>query len=1101
MQYICGTDLRRQAVRNSASTNGIDFLEVYVSESKIQTPQAPTLSPRFRALLVMYCFKSINSQGLREENVTIDGGTRIKNIRIDWADSASRIIQDLANNSSSQITDDLTEEEKKIILDMDLPYDRALVIRPDALGDFSDYSIKLVSAIDYNNSDNNRLNAGRPSSGTHLPLQNFDVLLSKVDFSFRANCYSDFDCKPETICPEGSMIEPDIDYMSKDFASFRRIMLDRFSTIIPEWKERNPADMGIVITELVSYVCDHLSYYQDAVATEAYLGTARRRISIRRHARLLDYFVHDGCNARAWIFFELNDQVPGGEEGIVANNAPEAFLVERGTKLLTKDKTQLNQESSHNLPHIVESADFLDSVTKGDVEVFETMQELTVYKNHNKIFFYTWGRSVCCLSAGVTSATVINEDNKLSFHLFEWSDIGGSNPENEKIKKIKESLMDLLDLAWLSGVNVRIKKIPIPSPPPPTSSYESVIEITNGLNSPIYLLLNKEKTLVTVAKDEKGEFEITKLFASKKGNNLLIHTTTLKSGDVLIFEELVSPTTHKQADADPLHRHAVRLSKVTPNYDALFNVSLIDITWSQEDALPFPLCIDAVPNENLSDEETGGHIAKEETSLIPKTTQSAISIARGNVVLADHGYTITKSITPSMLPNYIQFRDIGQHYQVEDFDSVGDYGRNNDKKDNVEFVGSDSPIGATELLGFAPYPRPSGDGFSFNPSLSGRPLTYAAPFDKSGSASKGTLSNPRNAMPAIRIFVNKDGKENTWCPTRDLLERGEFDEEFVIETENDGTAFIRFPNLSASTRGMTGRPSSDGNGIADGNTIVAPSTDRISQVYPFYAMYRIGNGKRGNVGPESISRVVIDGVSKSLFSNIRNPMPALGGQHPEDIELVRHYAPEAFRIQDRAVTPEDYVAVLKHHPEVQRAYATIRWTGSWYTVFVSVDRYGGKPVDEKFKQGIRNFLNHYRLAGYDLEIREPSYVPLQIRTKLCIKPNYYFENVKGKLLEVFSNHVNSDGTIGFFHPDNLTFGQPILLSRLYEAAMSVDGVESCKVEIFQRWGKLPNNEIQNAMINMQYFEIARLDNDQNFPENGRIEFVGQVGATGGVEKV
>ena len=37
------------------------------------------------------------------------------------------------------------------------------------------------------------------------------------------------------------------------------------------------------------------------MATEAYLATARRRISVRRHARLVDYRMHEGCNARAWV--------------------------------------------------------------------------------------------------------------------------------------------------------------------------------------------------------------------------------------------------------------------------------------------------------------------------------------------------------------------------------------------------------------------------------------------------------------------------------------------------------------------------------------------------------------------------------------------------------------------------------------------------------------------------------------------------------------------------------------------------------------------------------------------------------------------------------
>ena len=47
--------------------------------------------------------------------------------------------------------------------------------------------------------------------------------------------------------------------------------------------------------------CHAMSYFQDAVATEAYLGTARRRASVRRHARMLDYPMHEGVNARVWV--------------------------------------------------------------------------------------------------------------------------------------------------------------------------------------------------------------------------------------------------------------------------------------------------------------------------------------------------------------------------------------------------------------------------------------------------------------------------------------------------------------------------------------------------------------------------------------------------------------------------------------------------------------------------------------------------------------------------------------------------------------------------------------------------------------------------------
>ena len=79
---------------------------------------------------------------------------------------------------------------------------------------------------------------------------------------------------------------------------------------MPDWQERHVPDLGIALVELLAYAGDHLSYYQDAVATEAYLDTARQRISVRRHARLVDYLMHEGCNARAWVCIEADSDLP-----------------------------------------------------------------------------------------------------------------------------------------------------------------------------------------------------------------------------------------------------------------------------------------------------------------------------------------------------------------------------------------------------------------------------------------------------------------------------------------------------------------------------------------------------------------------------------------------------------------------------------------------------------------------------------------------------------------------------------------------------------------------------------------------------------------------
>ena len=55
--------------------------------------------------------------------------------------------------------------------------------------------------------------------------------------------------------------------------------------------------------------------------------------------------------------------------------------------------------------------------------------------------------------------------------------------------------------------------------------------------------------------------------------------------------------------------------------------------------------------------------------------------------------------------------------------------------------------------------------------------------------------------------------------------------------------------------------------------------------------------------------------------------------------------------------------------------------------------------------------------------------------------------------------------------------------------MEVKGVTSIIFEVFQRWGEPDSNELKEGLIRMSSFEIARLDNDANFTENGKIEFI------------
>jgi hypothetical protein len=206
----------------------------------------------------------------------------------------------------------------------------------------------------------------------------------------------------------------------------------------------------------------------------------------------------------------------------------------------------------------------------------------------------------------------------------------------------------------------------------------------------------------------------------------------LKVGDVLVFEELRDPRTGLTAGADPAHRHAVRVTEINirawvpgpvlpPEY-----VLYAEIEWAAADALPFPLYI---------------------APYFDGKQDVAVSVARGNVVLADHGRTIEEEELPVVQP----------------------------------------------LERYRPRLRLPG-------------LTHAVPYDhreaQTRPASVAAQVKPQDAVGWVQLHQRdarrapSDRDDVAWTLRHDLLSSGPFDRDYLVEmeeeTEGDGTAYLRF---------------------------------------------------------------------------------------------------------------------------------------------------------------------------------------------------------------------------------------------------------------------------------------------------------------------
>jgi hypothetical protein len=707
-------------------------------------------------------------------------------------------------------------------------------------GDFSDYVLEI-----------------RQPSGSPTTL---DELYRRCAFNFKVQCPARFDCEPPSPPVEPPPPGIEVDYLAKDYASFRQALIDLIPRLAPQWTERLAADLGITVLELLAYVGDQLSYYQDAVANEAYLETARQRVSVRRHARLVDYHMHDGASARALVHVGLK----AGTQLRVRDD--------QSLQLLTRIGVAIGAEPPEA---VIPMGDAGQAVGLADA-VFESFTAAGLDARLNRIEIHDWGDAGCWLPQGATSA-----------------DLRG----------------DLRDV--------------------------------------------------------------------------------LRVGDLLLFEEVADPATGDATLADPAHRQVVRVTSVGFVRDNLEAIDLTRIAWDPADGLTFPLAV-------------GGGAS----GMIP-------AVARGNLLLADHGR------------------------------SVGETGR-------------------------TPDPIMTGNRAA-RFTLEEGPLSFRPATPTSGPAAALGRVDPHGAAPQVAVWSGLD----RWNAVATLLQSGEFDRDVAVETGDDGRALLRF-----------------------GDNVFGLSADPDSE---FDVAYRVGIGVEGNVGADAIHHVLeqggLDAPLADVVEEIRNPLPAWGGLEPESVEAVRIDAPAAFRAsQDRAVTEADYAAIAERHELVRRAVARFRWTGSWHTVFISIDPAGRHGLEAAAAASIAAHVERFTQAGYDLEIVPPHYVPLALTLEICVERDHFRPDVETAVRAALTSGLRSRGRLGFFHPDRFTFGQQLYLSRLYAAVAEVDGVDSV---VATRFGRLADNEpetggrlsqanLDRGEIPIGPLEIVRLDDDPDFPEHGLL---------------
>lgn len=273
-----GAEDRLELLENQSALTGVDFIYVYETQDRLDVyflrPPEALDSP---------LPGTIAPSAVRIENVRDKGAPDVEITGLDWKVAHGRTVM------------------------------RLNVVRPASFAD-------------------HRLTISDPATPSRI-----DPYYASKVFSFQVNCETGLDCESAEPPPfPETFVDFPVDYSARDFLSFRRSLLDFAAQRYPQWVDRLEADVGVMLTEVMSALADEMAYSQDRISREAYLETATQRLSLRRHARLVDYEPFDGQAASTMLDFTASGAgaVPVGAR---VTDADGVYTFEAGTGLFDEN--------------------------------------------------------------------------------------------------------------------------------------------------------------------------------------------------------------------------------------------------------------------------------------------------------------------------------------------------------------------------------------------------------------------------------------------------------------------------------------------------------------------------------------------------------------------------------------------------------------------------------------------------------------------------------------------------------------------------------------------------------------------------------------------
>jgi hypothetical protein len=276
------------------------------------------------------------------------------------------------------------------------------------------------------------------------------------------------------------------------------------------------------------------------------------------------------------------------------------------------------------------------------------------------------------------------------------------------------------------------------------------------------------------------------------------------------------------------------------------------------------------------------------------------------------------------------------------------------------------------------------------------------------------------------------------------------------------------------------------NNFSLGSTLTPNST--------LFIQYRVGGGLASNLGVNVINQIgtvsfFVNGPSEATNTAVvgslrcNNVTAAVGGANAPTTEEVRNFVSFNFAAQKRAVTVQDYEALIRNMPAQFGAPAKVAITEQDNKVNIQILSFdtSGKLtsiVSNTLKQNIANYLSNYRMMNDYISVKSADVIDLSINVSVVLQAT---QN-SGQIISDVINNVTA-----FFDPLSRQLGENVFLSELKSIIQSQNGVITVSdLQVFNNvGGQYSSSETSMSYLDPETRQIRPVD-DTLFAEPNQI---------------